>query len=215
MDDYVLVCTIVDEDLGSEVLHIAHDIGIGGGTVIKARGSVQSMILNLLGFDDDRKELCLNLISDVKEQRFLEAIEKRFELKKAHHGLAFSLPVYAAIGLRKHKAFVNKREGDGKMDAIFIIVDRGIGEDVIHEAKEAGASGATIMHARGSGIHLKEKIFNFEIEPEKDVVLILSPSIESPKIIKHLNTTFSFDQPGQGILFVLDAKTVVGYNSNS
>ncbi len=212
MSDYVLVCTIVNEDLGSEVLHIAHEMDISGGTVLKAKGSVQSALLNLLGLDDDRKEICLNLIQEEKESSFLEHVEAKLKLSKAHHGLAFSLPVYAAIGLRKHKPFVKKREEDGQMDAIFSIVDRGIGDDVIKKAKEAGASGATIMHARGSGIHLKEKIFNFDIEPEKDVVLILSPSDESPEIIETLKTSFSFDKPGHGILFVLDAKTVIGYD---
>lgn len=211
MRDYVLVCTIVNEDLGSEVLNIAHQMNISGGTIMKAKGSVQSSLLNLLGLDNDNKEVCLNLIQEEKEQAFLLEVENQLKLSKAHHGLAFSLPVYAAIGLRKHKPFIKKREGDGKMDAIFSIVDRGIGDDVIHEAKKAGASGATIMHARGSGIHLKEKIFNFDIEPEKDVVLILSPSNESPQILQQLKDKFSFDQPGHGILFVLDAKTVVGY----
>ncbi|MDE8087930.1 hypothetical protein PT077_08980, partial [Erysipelothrix rhusiopathiae] len=36
-------------------------------------------------------------------------------------------------------------------DAIFIIVDDGLAQDVMHVAKNHGATGGTIIHARGSG----------------------------------------------------------------
>ena len=41
----------------------------------------------------------------------------------------------------------------------FIIVDRGLGHEVVDVATEAGARGATIINARGSGIHEKRCFF--------------------------------------------------------
>lgn len=41
-------------------------------------------------------------------------------------------------------------------------------------AASAGARGGTIINARGSGIHETNRLFSMQIEPEKEMVVILS-----------------------------------------
>ena len=60
-----------------------------------------------------------------------------------------------------------------KFDLIITVVNRGFTDDVMHAAKSAGATGGTIMHARGTGIHEAERFFGVSIQPEKELVLIL------------------------------------------
>ena len=211
-NEFVLVVSIVDEDKGSNVMQIAHEMGVSGGTVVKAEGSVQGKILNMLGFTSNRKEMCLNLIKSEKEDTFIKTVNDRLAIDKAHHGIVFSLPVEAAMGLRNHDTVYlkEKRERSGKMDAIFTIVDNGLAEDVIAEAKTVGAKGGTVIHARGSGIEDKETLFNFVIEPEKEIIFILSEKDQSAAIAEHLNTTFKLEEEGKGILFVIDVKKAIG-----
>lgn len=211
-NQFVLVVSIVDEDKGSRVMETAQKMEISGGTVMKAEGSVQGKILNMLGFTSNRKELCLNLIKSEKEPEFIDRINQELAVEKAHHGIVFSLPVEAAMGLRNHDTVYlkEKRERSGKMDAIFTIVDNGLAEDVIAEAKSVGAKGGTVMHARGSGIENNETLFNFVIEPEKEVILILSEKDQSAVIANHLNCTFKLEEEGKGILFVIDVKSAIG-----
>lgn len=211
-NQFVLMISIVDEDKGSDVMKIAHEMGVSGGTVMKAEGSVQGKILNMLGFTSNRKEMCLNLIKTEKEDLFYKKVNDRLHIDKAHHGVVFSLPVEAAVGLRNHDTLYldENRERSGKMDAIFTIVDSGLAEDVIAEAKLVGAKGGTVIHARGSGIENQEKLFNFVIEPEKEIIFILSEKDQSARISKHLNETFKFEEEGKGILFVIDVKKAIG-----
>ena len=96
------------------------------------------------------------------------------------------------------------------VDAIFTIVENGQASDVIETAKKAGATGGTVMHGRGSGVHKKAKLFDFEIEPEKEVVVILSPKDETEKITEALDDAFDFVNPGHGVLFVLDVSKSMG-----
>lgn len=210
-DSFVLVCTVVQEEYGSDVLRIAHEMNISGSTVVKAKGSVQSKFLSMLGLSDARKEICLNVLREEKEAKFYDTLDKQLKFRQPHHGLVFSLPIIMVKGLRNHGS-INLMERDDSMgvDAIFTIVEQGQAEDVIAVAKKAGATGGTVMHGRGSGVHTKQKLFNFEIEPEKDVVLILSLKEKTEKITDALNEGFDFDNPGHGVLFVLDVTKSMG-----
>lgn len=213
--EFKLVCSIVEEDKGSEVLHIAKEIGISGGTVIKGKGSVQSKFLNFLGLSDSRKEICLNILKSEKEDSFYKQLKNKLKIDQEHHGLVFSIAIEAVLGLRNHKEIKLKESRDKVgVDAIFTIVETGQADDVIDCAKEAGATGGTVMHARGSGVHKNEKLFNIEIEPEKEVVFILSSKDKTQEISNHLNKKFDFENPGHGILFVIDVSKSMGLHNS-
>lgn len=210
-DEYVLVCSIVEENMGNDVLDIAYDHEISGGTVVRGKGSVQSKFLNLLGLSDVNKDICLNILKKEQEEAFYDALNLQLKFDQPHHGLIFSLPVIMALGLRNHNPVtLLERDDTVGVDAIFTIVKMGQGEEVISLAKQAGARGATILHGRGSGVHKKSMLFNFEIEPEKDVVMILSPKTDTEGITDALNHHFNFVEPGHGILFVLDVSKTLG-----
>ena len=59
-------------------------------------------------------------------------------------------------------------------ELILTIINRGYADLVMDAAKNAGASGGTIVHARGTGIHEAEKFFGIIVQPEKEIVLILT-----------------------------------------
>lgn len=93
---------------------------------------------------------------------------------------------------------------------IITIVDRGKAEDVIDAAKLAGSKGGTIINARGSGIHETNKIFNMEIEPEKEMVYILSNSDSTESIVSSIREEVEIDKPGKGVIFVQNINEVYG-----
>ena len=95
-------------------------------------------------------------------------------------------------------------------NAIFTIVDRGMGETVVEAAEKAGSRGATIIHARGSGIHENSKLFSMVVEPEKDIVLILAEQSLTEGIVASIRETLKIDKPGHGIIFVLDINKTYG-----
>ena len=95
-------------------------------------------------------------------------------------------------------------------NSIFAIVDRGHAACVVEAANEAGAKGATIINARGSGIHETSKLFAFDIEPEKEIVLILVGADITSKVCDSIVKKSEIDQAGKGIMFVQDVSQVYG-----
>ena len=94
--------------------------------------------------------------------------------------------------------------------AIFTIVDRGRAEDVMDAANEVGAKGGTIINARGSGIHETNKLFSMEIEPEKEMVMILSEKSVVDSIVSSIRKKLDIDKPGKGIIFVQEVSRAYG-----
>jgi nitrogen regulatory protein PII len=77
-------------------------------------------------------------------------------------------------------------------------------------AREAGARGGTIINARGSGIHEHAKLLNMEIEPEKEVVMIIAQSAIARDIVLAVRDGLEIDKPGNGIIFVQPVNETYG-----
>ena len=72
------------------------------------------------------------------------------------------------------------------------------------------SKGGTVIHGRGSGTEEKEKLFNIVIEPEKDIILILSKVDEVEKITNAIKKVLNISKPGAGIIFTLDVTKTLG-----
>lgn len=213
VNEIELIYVIVNFGLGSKVLRIAKRNGVCGGTILLGKGTVDSRLLEMLALSDVRKEIVLMLAEKKTALEALEDLNREFNFDKPNHGIAFRLSVRNIYGVSSCKAgdYRGKRGVESTMyNAIFTIVDRGRGELVIEAAKKAGARGGTIINARGSGIHETSKLFAMEIEPEKEMVLILAEHKLTEALTTAIREELKIDEPGQGIIFVQDVNQTYG-----
>jgi nitrogen regulatory protein PII len=208
-----LICIIVNFGLGSKLIQIAKRCGVTGGTVLLGKGTVNNRILEFFGLSDVKKEIVYMVADRKTAHQTIEILNKKYKFDKPNHGIAFTTSVCAAIGTRSLKREKEKNErgvDDTMYHLITVIVDKGKGEDVIDAAAKAGSKGGTIINARGSGIHETSKLFHMEIEPEKEVVLILSEINDTEAIISPIRETLKIDEPGRGIIYVQDVNKTYG-----
>ena len=90
------------------------------------------------------------------------------------------------------------------------IVSQGRCSPLVEAAKAAGAEGATIVRGRGTGVHEGAKFLGLPIEPEKDVMLVLVPVDAAEEVLDAMVSAGQLDQPGKGIVFLLDVPRVAG-----
>ena len=85
-------------------------------------------------------------------------------------------------------------------------------EAVMEAAREAGATGATVItNARGEGIEAQKTFFGLTLATQRDVVLLLVEQHLSRHILEHIGEVGEFDtEPGTGIAVVLDVEDAVG-----
>lgn len=206
-----LYCIITNNGSGSKVMKIAKDNGIKVGTALIGKGTISSKLLNVLGISDERKEIIF-LVSDKDTgDKALADIYQKMSMHKPNRGIGFSLPIVECFGhdLECHKN-INEKELKMKHYLIITIVDKGKADFVIDAASAAGSRGGTILNGRGSGIQHTKKLFNIEIEPEKELVLILAKEDVTEAITTSIRHELKIDEPGQGIVFVLGVNQAYG-----
>jgi len=97
-----------------------------------------------------------------------------------------------------------------KMDLITCIVQRGKADRIVKKALAAGAGGATVWFARGSGIRERLGLLGIAISPEKEVVTILTPPDITQAVFDAVITAAQLDVPGHGIAYVSEVKQIAG-----
>ena len=85
-------------------------------------------------------------------------------------------------------------------------------DEVMEAAREAGATGATIINnARGEGLKQKKTFFGLSLETQRDVLLFLVEEHLSRHILEEISRVGDFDHtPGTGIAIQLDVEDAVG-----
>ena len=97
-------------------------------------------------------------------------------------------------------------------ELIVCIVNEGSSDTVMDVAKAAGATGGTVLRARGTANKDAEQFFKITIDPQKEMVMILTPIKLKEAIMHALYTKAGLDAPGQGITFSLPVDNVAGLN---
>ena len=95
-------------------------------------------------------------------------------------------------------------------EVIFCIVNAGFSDAVMDAAREFGAKGGTVLHARGTANPEAEKLFNITVQPEKEIVVIIVKSEQKDPILKNLYQKVGLKTPGCGIAFSMPVTDVVG-----
>jgi nitrogen regulatory protein PII len=83
---------------------------------------------------------------------------------------------------------------------------------VMDAARDAGATGATVIHnARGEGLKVSKTFFGLSLETQRDVILLLVEEHLSRHILEEINSAGRLDaEPGTGIAFQIDVEDAVG-----
>lgn len=211
--DFELFCLIVNDGIAGKAVKIAKHNGITGATIFLGKGTIKNHFLELLDLTDIRKEIIIMISEKQTAYKALEELDKELELHKPNHGIAFTISLNSMLGA-KDSSLNNVKESRGVENtmykAIFAVVEKGRAEAVVEAAKAAGSRGATIINARGSGLHETHTLFSMAIEPEKEIVMLVAENDAADTIAASIRENLKIDDPGNGIMFIVDVNKTYG-----
>lgn len=210
---FELISAVVDCGLGSKIIQKAKEYGVMGGTVFLGKVVTGDHILKFLPMAYTRKEIVWMVCSSEIAVKALDALEQTFCFEASGTGLAFTTSVSAIFGSSGQicEQMIEERDVNQVMyAAITVIVDKGKAEQVVEAAIAAGSNGGTIINARGSGIHETSKLFSMDIEPEKEIVLIISQATKANGIVASIREQLKMDDPGNGMIFTQNVNEAYG-----
>ena len=95
---------------------------------------------------------------------------------------------------------------------ILVFVEDMMTDAVMKAARDAGATGATVItNARGEGLKTSKTFFGLSLETQRDVVLMLVEEHLSRAILEEIGRVGEFEErPGSGIAIQVDVEDAVG-----
>ena len=108
---------------------------------------------------------------------------------------------------------MSQREITVLTDASLItcIVQRGLADDIVRAAQEAGAQGATVYYARGSGVRERLGILGVAIEVEKEVINIIVANDQRDHVFEKMYLAGKLDTPGMGFMHITPLEKAATY----
>ena len=88
------------------------------------------------------------------------------------------------------------------VELITCIVQKGNADAIVKAAFHAGAQGATVNYAQGSGVREKLGILGVAVEAEKEIIQIIVSSEQVNRIFDAMYLAGKLDTPGMGFIYV-------------
>jgi nitrogen regulatory protein PII len=140
------------------------------------------------------------------------------DIGSANNGIAVFVPIDGIGGTSSLKYFVGdnpveKKEktymSESKTVLIITVVDKGNTDLVMDSARSAGASGGTVIRAKGTGAELA-KFFGVSISEEKEMVYIVADRSDRDNIMHAIMEKAGSNTDAHGVVFSLPVDSVVG-----
>lgn len=227
----LMLCTIVNRGKGDKVVEYLQSEGITFNFVSLGRGTASSELLDYLGLGETKKEIVVSTIYKEDRSKLLKGLEEKITLRDPGKGIAFTISIgsvsgpktlkymqgrhpdfedESAIELHPHKEEVSDVMETKNYELILTIINRGFADEVMEAAKEQGATGGTVIYARGAGIHEAEKFFGISIQPEKEIVMTLVEKEKRREIMHAIAEKCGLNTEGRGMAFSLPVDDVMG-----
>lgn len=184
MNNRNLFVAIVNKEKAEDVMRVLRECGVDGGTITYAEGTASSTFLSLLGFGSTEKEVLFSYIENDIEKICLEKI-KEMKIKG----------VIAIVD--------NKGDDMNKWVMIEVITEFGLAEDVMAEARKAGAKGGTIIKGRGTAKEGDVSFFGYPITEEKELLIIIEKKEKEKQIVDAIEKLPFLKEKGRAVIFTL------------
>lgn len=98
---------------------------------------------------------------------------------------------------------------------IIVLADDTKTDAIMQAAREAGATGATVVgDARGEGLNPKKTFFGLTLEIQRDMLMFIVEEHLSRNILEKIAETGGFEtNPGSGVAFQMDIEDAIGLKS--
>lgn len=221
MSEVYALITITSRTKLPEFLSVYDEKNMPVGFISLGYGTAKDEMLDMLGLDRSEKAVGLGLVTGEIWQETKRYLKKKMYIDMPDTGISFIIPL-SSIGGKRELAFLisgqNYRKGEESvmkettMELLVVVSNQGHNDLVMDAAREAGAYGGTVIHARGTGMNQAELFFGVSLASEKDMTFIVTKKSQRNAIMSSIMKKAGMDTPAQSIVFSLPVTDAAGIN---
>ncbi len=211
------VLGIVDRSRAGELQDICLDLQLSVVLTNLGRGTATSEHLRLYDLQQTEKAVIGTIVTAASMRQLMRAAKRKMFIDIPGNGIMLAIPIKSVNGGKNLAYFTDGQDLGGavpdmnfKNELIVVILNEGYSDMVMDAAREANATGGTILHAKGTGGHRAEKFFGVSLAEEKDMIYILAPASKKSEIMKAINQKCGTGTQAGAISFSLPVSEAVG-----
>lgn len=191
--------------------------------VTHGEGTAPSMVLSCLGLSHTDYDVMFGIAKETFANDIMESLREK--LKSEGSGIAVTIPLSGSGGDRSRKKIgltpiteeehMDNTVSNSGNNLIVVIINQGYSDEVMEVARKAGATGGTVIHARGTGASAGKSFFGMTIQPEKDMILIVSSCASADAIMTAIEQDEGLKTTAHPVSFSLPVEHIAGITANA
>ena len=212
----MLIC-LVGRHKGEPLVAATKAAGARGGTITFGRTVGDNPILQALSLADVQQDIVFTLMGS-EAPAVIEAVKKYAEehpKKMKGYAVVMDIPGMLTRTHGTEQSQNSPEQGDGRTsmdsgyEAITVITNSGYADDVMAAARKAGATGGTILNARGTGTEEDVKFFGITLVPEKEMLIIIANREKVSAIVEAISAVPKLNEPGGGVVYTMKVEEFI------
>lgn len=223
MQSMFLLMTIIkksEADLFTN-FYLAHDVAPIYSTI--CQGAAHPSKLELFGLEKSEKILTQSIVPECKIKMLMHRLTKEMKIDLPDKGIAIAIPLSSIASrkvydrllttiheedLKDTSKYDNERKQD--MELIVAIYAKGNTDEIMKLAREAGATGGTIVKAKGTARAGTDKFFGMSISDEKEILYIVAKAEDKSNIMKAI-AGYAYAEGAHPVAFSLPITESAGF----
>ena len=228
MSKLYCMVTIVDRSRVNEYFKVFNEHKVPLGLVTMGEGTASTEIQELFGLQsvENEKAVCFSIIRETIWISVKKDLETRLTstgrplVNAPWSGVSFIVPL-SSVGGPRELAYLTRgmdfRKGAESelkntiYELIIVICNIGYSDMVMDAAKDAGATGGTIIHARGTARKETEDFLGISLATERDMIFIVSTREGKDQIMESIMRNAGIDTKAGGLCFSLPVTATAGF----
>ena len=219
MGSLYLMNTIVDRKVAKKYLELYEENGLHVMFLSLGFGTAANEILDYLGLESSEKAVAISVVEEESWISVKKQLEKKLKIDAPGGGIAFTIPL-SSIGGKKTLQFLLEKHDYRKEEEstlqntlhelIVVIAEQGYTNLIMDAAREAGAYGGTVIHAKGTGAEAAEKFMGVTLSTEKEIIYIVTQTQQKNAIMQAIMQKAGTDSKAKAITFSLPVTDTAG-----
>ena len=219
MGSLYLMTTIVDRKIVKKYLELYRENNLNVMFLSLGAGTASNEVLDYLGLDSTEKAVAISVVEESYWFKLKKQLQKNLQIDAPGGGIAFIIPL-SSVGGKKALQFLLEQEDyqkeeettlrDTIHELIVVIAEQGYTNMIMDAAREAGAYGGTVIHAKGTGMETAEKFMNVSLAIEKEIIYIVAKSEQKNTIMSAIMKNAGPDTKAKAITFSLPVTDTAG-----
>lgn len=219
MGNLYMMTTIASRKDAPRYAEIFRDNNLNVMLVSLGYGTATNEVLDFLGLDSNEKAITFSVLEESSWLTVKKQMEKKLQIDAPGGGISFIVPL-SSIGGKKTLQFLIEKEDYQKEEEstlkntdhelIIAIAEHGYTELVMDAAREAGAYGGTVIHAKGTGMETAEKFMGVHLASEKELIYIVAKTSQKNDIMQAIMSKAGTTTKAKALVFSLPVTDTAG-----